>query len=236
VYDVIGTEARAPNAESAATQSPASPGTDVAWLVGVGDPADAPRASFVIVQELFMTELAQRADVVLPALSFAEREGTFTSGDRRVQRLYRALPALGQAKPDWWIIQEVAKRLGAVWNFQSAGQIFVELSQRNRYYVGLSYESISRVEEQWPPVGREDLYYGGTAYDNSGGVGGRYAAGAERDGFTPAVEPVSPPEPTIGALERLPRLLYQDGLLIRLSPPMASHIEYGPAALPRAAK
>ncbi len=58
-----------------------------------------------------MTELAKEADVVLPALSFAEREGTFTSGDRRVQRFYRALPPHGQAKPDWW----VAKKRPSSW-------------------------------------------------------------------------------------------------------------------------
>ena len=218
------------------SQTVAGANPDVAWLVGVGDAADAPQASFTIVQELFLTELAAKADVVLPALSFAERDGTFTSGDRRVQRLYRALPPLEQGKPDWWIFQEVAKRLGLSWNFASASQVFAELATHNPYYAGLSYEKLGRVESQWPPVGRDDLYYGGTVYDNSGGIGSRYAADAEQAGFNAAVEWLAPPEVTIGALQHLPRYLYQDGELIRRSKVLSAHIEYRETEVAHAAK
>ena len=209
---------------------------DVAWWIGVGDGEIVPQASFIVAQELFLTDLAKRADVVLPALSFAEREGTFTSGDRRVQRFYRALPGLGQGKPDWWIVQEVARRLGATWNYANAGQIFAEIAQRIPSYAALSYEAIGHVEAQWPPVGRGDLYYGGTVYDNSGGMGARYAADAEQPGFTAQIEPIAPPEATIEGLRRVGRLLYQDGELIRRSNVLAAHIVNGQAEIARAAR
>jgi NADH-quinone oxidoreductase subunit G len=196
--------------------------TDVAWLIGVGDEDDAPQAKFTIVQDILLSELAKRADVVLPALSFAEREGTFTSGDRRVQRFTRALPPIGNAKPDWWIVQEVAKRLGAMWSFGAASQIFAAIANETPHYADLSYELINKSEVQWPPVGRNDLYYGGTAYDSDGGVGARYASDKERGAITRF--DVQPTEPTIGALEREPRKLYQDGDLIRRSKIVDQHI------------
>ncbi|MCL4506558.1 MAG: NADH-quinone oxidoreductase subunit NuoG [Chloroflexi bacterium] len=208
----------------------------VAWLVGVGDGNAVPKAAFTVVQELFLTDLAKNADVVLPALSFAEREGTFTSGDRRVQRFYRALPPLGQARADWWIIQEVAKRLGAKWDYKDAGQIFGDLAGHNALYAGLTYASLGQVEAQWPPVGRADLYYGGAVYDNSGGIGARYAAGAERAGFMPAVEWVTAPDADIEALQRLPRMLYQDGELIGRSKVLAGHIQFNETEIARAAR
>ncbi|MDW8350286.1 MAG: NADH-quinone oxidoreductase subunit NuoG [Anaerolineae bacterium] len=197
---------------------------EVAWLIGVGEAGDVPEADFVIVQELFMTEIARRADVVLPALSFAEREGTFTSGDRRVQRFYRALPPLGEAKPDWWIAQEIAKRLGHSWSFQSPQHIFADLARNIPHYGELSYDAISKSEPQWPPMGRDDLYYGGTVYDNTGGLGVRYACDAERDPSVVRPYEVVVPEPTIAGLERGARPLYRDGELIRRSAVLAAHI------------
>ena len=202
---------------------------DVAWLVGAGDPDDAPKAGFTIVQDLFLTDLAARSDVVLPALSFAERDGTFTSGDRRVQRFYRALPPLGQAKPDWWIIQEVAKRLGAGSHYTGAESIFVDLTAGVAGYAGLSYQLLSQTAEQWPPMGRADLYYGGTVYDNTGGLGIRYPAGVEQPGFQPQVQWLPAPEPSIDALRRPVRALYQDGELIRRSAVLSAHIIRGDA-------
>ena len=206
--------------KQAQTQTP----TDVAWLVGVGDAVDAPKAGFTIVQDLFLTDLAKDADVVLPALSFAEREGTFTSGDRRIQRFYRTLPPLGNAKPDWWVFQEVAKLLNANWNFWSAQQIFEAIAAEVPAYAGVSYAAISQSEAQWPPMGREDLYYGGTVYDNAGGIGVRYAADAERAGFAAQVVNVTAPEPTLEALNRKARMLYQAGELIKRSSVIQSHV------------
>ena len=198
--------------------------TDVAWLIGVGDKSDVPTAKFTVVQEILMTELAKQADLVLPALSFAEREGTFTSGDRRVQRFYRALPPQAQAKPDWWIAQELAKRLGFGYGFQGAVQIFADIARTNVSYAGLSYESLSQTEAQWPPMGRGDLYYGGTVYDNTGGLGVRTASDAERDASSIGKYEVKPTEPTISGLERVAPNLYRDGELVRRSPVIDGHI------------
>jgi NADH-quinone oxidoreductase subunit G len=200
----------------------AASSADVAWLIGVGEAEDAPQARFTIVQDILMTELATGADVVLPALSFAEREGTFTSGDRRVQRFYRALPGLAQAKPDWWIATEVARRLGHDWKLQGPAQIFADIARSLPRYAELSYDAVSKGAAQWPPMGREDLYYGGTAYDNTGGIGVRYAADAES--AVPARYDVSVPEPTIAGLERAPKMLYRDGELIRRSKVVQTHV------------
>jgi len=169
-----------------------------------------------------MTELASQADVVLPASSFAERDGSYTSGDRRVQRFYRALPAAGQARPDWWIAQEVARKLGAEWRYEGAGQIFADIVTQIPGYASLSYEALAKGEEQWPPMGRGDLYYGGTVYDNEGGLGVRYVAEAEVG--TVARYEVGAPIAALSGLERPERMLYQDGELIRRSHVMASHV------------
>ncbi|MCS6773387.1 MAG: molybdopterin-dependent oxidoreductase, partial [Thermoflexales bacterium] len=192
------------------------------WLAGVGADEPVPGAGYVIVQDILMTERARRADLVLPALSFAEREGTFTSGDRRVQRFYRGLPPLGEAKPDWWVFAEVAKRLGARWSYTSPAAIFAEITRQVSRYSSLSYEAIGRSEPQWPPMGRADLYYGGTAYDNTGGLGARYPADVELQPLPPFE--VNVPAPTLAGLERGPRLLYRDGELIRRSPVLRAHV------------
>jgi NADH-quinone oxidoreductase subunit G len=160
--------------------------------------------------------------VVLPAASFAERDGSYTSGDRRVQRFYRALPAAGQARPDWWIAQEVARKLGADWRYDGAAQIFADIAAQTPGYAGLAYEALARSEEQWPPMGRGDLYYGGTVYDNTGGIGVRYAADAEA--AAPARYEVGPMASTIEGVQRPERMLYQDGELIRRSKVVASHV------------
>ena len=68
---------------------------------------------FFVFQDLFLNETAQFADVVLPAASFAEKDGTFTNTERRVQRVRKAIEPIGESKPDWWIVSEIAKRMGA---------------------------------------------------------------------------------------------------------------------------
>lgn len=83
---------------------------------------------FFVVQDIFFSRTAQYADVILPAAPSLEKEGTFTNTERRVQRLYQALPTLGDSKPDWWIIQEIANRLGANWTYDSPSDIFSEMA------------------------------------------------------------------------------------------------------------
>ncbi|MEP7359476.1 MAG: molybdopterin-dependent oxidoreductase, partial [Anaerolineales bacterium] len=159
-------------------------GAKASWIVGadpVGDgrlTAGALRANgFVVVQELFLSETAQAADVVLPAASWAEREGTFTNGERRVQRFYPAIPAKG--KPDYEIAAELARRLGVSLP-RHASLLFLEIAASVPAYAGLSYQKLAEVVEQFPDVGGRDLYYGGTSYTNSQGLGVQVPSGAER--------------------------------------------------------
>jgi formate dehydrogenase alpha subunit len=107
---------------------------------------------FLVVQDIFPSETAQLAHVVLPAASFAERDGTFTATDRRIQRLRKAIEPLGEAKADWEIICLLAQRMGASgFDFASPAEIMDESASLTPIYGGVSYE---RLEElgflQWP--------------------------------------------------------------------------------------
>jgi NADH-quinone oxidoreductase subunit G len=141
---------------------------------------------FMIVQELFLTETAQRADVVFPARSFIERAGTFTSGERRVQSFSQALEPQGETHPDWQIITNLADRLDLSLPYTSAIAVFEQMVASTPSYEGLTYEALSKTDTQWPPVGGEDLYFGGTAFKNRHGIGVQVAPGAG-DGSSPSM-------------------------------------------------
>ena len=195
-------------------------------LIAAADPvgddpgtADAlEKLDFLVVQELFLTETARRADVVLPALSFAEREGTYTSGDRRVQRFYQALPPLGEGRPDWQILTRLGRRLGLDWPYRTAEEVFQALVSAVPIYAGLSYERLAETEPQWPPVGREDLYFSGTAYQNEGGLGCRWPSLVEQDPTLARPAWVPLPVPPARPPETVPvRRLMRAGTLINRS-------------------
>lgn len=97
---------------------------------------------FFVVQDIFLSRTAQYADVVLPAAPSLEKDGTFTNTERRVQRLYQALPVLGDSKPDWWIVQQIANRLGANWNYSHPSEIFAEMASLSPLFGGASYEGL----------------------------------------------------------------------------------------------
>ncbi len=137
-------------------------------------------AKFVVVQELFQTKTADLADVVLPARAYTERDGTFTSGERRVQRFYPAVPPLGETKADYAITAEIAKKLGINLEGSSPVLVFEKLAASVKNFEGLSYAKLAEVSEQWPIVGRGDLYYGGTTYENTQGLGAGLVSAAER--------------------------------------------------------
>lgn len=88
---------------------------------------------FFVVQDCFLSRTAQYADVILPAAPSLEKEGTFTNTERRVQRLYQALPTLGESKADWEILQAVARRLGADWQYNHPSDIFDEMASLSPY-------------------------------------------------------------------------------------------------------
>lgn len=97
---------------------------------------------FMVVQDLFLTETAQKADVVLPAASWAERDGTFTNTERRVQLFQRALEPAPHALPDWEIVQDLAKQFGAKWNYGSAKDVMDEIVRTVPLYAKMSYERL----------------------------------------------------------------------------------------------
>lgn len=113
---------------------------------------------FLVVSELFMTETAQLADVVLPVASFAEKDGTFTNTERRVQRVRKAIEPIGECRTDWEIVCEVAKRLGASaeqWSYTSAETIMKEIASFTPSYAGITYARIDAKGLQWPVPNQE---------------------------------------------------------------------------------
>ncbi|PSW24369.1 formate dehydrogenase subunit alpha [Photobacterium swingsii] len=113
---------------------------------------------FLVVQDIFLTETAQYADVVLPSCSFAEKEGHFTNTERRVQRISKAVNPPGEAKEDWRIIQDVAQAMGADWQYTSVKDITEEITQVTPQYAGIHWDRVGRDGLQWPC--RDDNHQG----------------------------------------------------------------------------
>jgi NADH-quinone oxidoreductase subunit G len=135
---------------------------------------------FLVVQDLFLTESAKLADVVLPAQSFIEREGTMTNAERRVQRFYPAIPNLGMTLPDFTIAAHLGQRVGVELEARHPVLVMEQIARQTKEYAEVSYKKVSSIVEQWPPVGGSDLYYGGTSYENSQGLGVQVQSTAER--------------------------------------------------------
>ncbi len=105
---------------------------------------------FLVVQDIFLSETAQLADVVLPSASFAEKIGHFTNTERRVQALSPALTSPGEAKDDWWIITQIANAMGGNWHYQSVEQINEEMCEVTPQYAGISWDKVGSEGIQWP--------------------------------------------------------------------------------------
>ncbi len=105
---------------------------------------------FLCVQDIFLTETAEFADVILPATSFFEKDGTYTNSDRRVQVGQTALEAPGQARLDWQIVAEIATRMGYAMQYGSAEEIFAEFTSLAPSYAGLDYENLKPSGKLWP--------------------------------------------------------------------------------------
>ncbi len=165
------------------------------------------QGGFLVVQELFLTETARLADVVLPAQAFTEREGTFTSGERRVQRYYPAVPARPEARPDYAITAGLAALLDIELEGRIPSRIMARLAEQVPDYRDITYRRLSEAPPQWPIVGgRDDRYYGGTAYENSQGLGVQLMPVVQR-GQAPTLawlEPPSPVEHPEGSLLAVP--------------------------------
>lgn len=105
---------------------------------------------FLVVQDIFLNETAELADVVLPASSFAEKDGTFTNTERRVQRVRKAIDNIGDSKEDWVIFMELMNRFGYVKRYNHPSEIMDEIAELTPSYRGISYDRIEEKGIQWP--------------------------------------------------------------------------------------
>jgi formate dehydrogenase major subunit len=109
------------------------------------------KLDFLVVQDIFFSNTCKYADVVLPGAPSLEKEGTFTSTERRIQRLYQVLEPLEGCKPDWKITQEIANRLGAGWHYQHPSEIMDETASLTPLFAGVNYERLAGYKSlQWP--------------------------------------------------------------------------------------
>ncbi|MEE9520317.1 MAG: molybdopterin-dependent oxidoreductase, partial [Dehalococcoidales bacterium] len=109
------------------------------------------KLDFFVAQDIFLSEIAQLADIVLPAASFAEKDGTFTNTERRVQRVRKAVEPAGDSKPDWWITCQLARRMGSKgFDFENASQIMDEIASLTPSYGGISYRRLEEGGLHWP--------------------------------------------------------------------------------------
>ena len=110
----------------------------------------------LVVQDLFLTETAFHADVVLPASAFPEKDGTFTNTNRQVQMGRKALPLPGDARQDLWIIQEIARRIGLDWRYDGPADVFAEIRECIAPMRGITWDRLTREHSVTYPVDRED--------------------------------------------------------------------------------
>lgn len=204
------------------------------WFVGEADPvaedvhmaqalADA---EFVVAATQFMTPTAAQADIVLPIQSFAEREGTFTNGMRRVQRFYMAQTPLEGTLPAWKAFAHISGRMKDGERPRiSVALVMRDITQHVLRYADMTYPNLAKVTVQYPLIGGEDVYYGGTAYANHGGLGVQWPANAEKEKYDLHVRPVDTTAPEIDGLMVVPvRLLYNREVLFAPSVVMHQRI------------
>jgi formate dehydrogenase major subunit len=105
---------------------------------------------FLVVQDIFLTETAEFADVVLPATSYLEKEGTYTNTDRRVQIGRKVLEAPGQAREDWRVVCDIANRIGLPMDYESPREVFDEMVGLTTNYAGLTYDNLGPMGKLYP--------------------------------------------------------------------------------------
>ena len=108
------------------------------------------KLDLLVVQDIFLNETARMADVVLPSSAWAEKDGTYSSTERRVQRIRKAVVPPKQAKDDWQILTQLANRMGANWQYACAKDIMQEINANTASYKGITYERIEEVGLHWP--------------------------------------------------------------------------------------
>ena len=109
------------------------------------------KLEFLVVQDIFLSETAELADVILPGVSFAEKDGTFTNTERRVQRVRKAIEPIGDSRPDWQIICHLGKKMGNKgFDFAHPSQVMDEIALLTPSYGGISYQRLENGGLQWP--------------------------------------------------------------------------------------
>jgi NADH-quinone oxidoreductase subunit G len=200
------------------------------YVMGCDPVRDVPgfrKPNFLVVQDLFLTETGKQADVVLPAQSWAEREGTFTNTERRVQLFRQAIKPHGEAHPDWVIVQEIARGMGAQWNYRSAAEVMNEIAQLIPLYAGLTYERLAVTMRERSSVlttGGESLepvqFALGELFGDVSGVQWRSVAQANPNATFDLkwVTPVASQQSPVNSLNlALARSLYDRGTLVNSS-------------------
>ncbi|MCY3834447.1 MAG: molybdopterin-dependent oxidoreductase, partial [Chloroflexi bacterium] len=146
------------------------------------DPAAATwlsQVKTVIYANFFDDGISEFADYVLPIQSFAERDGSFVNGERRVQRFYTAQGPMGQSLPAWKLFGGLRQELDGGHLKPSAAAVMLDLSANVDEFAGMRYKELAKVKREFPDVGGRDQYYGGTAYANTGGLGIQIPARAD---------------------------------------------------------
>jgi formate dehydrogenase alpha subunit len=105
---------------------------------------------FLVVQDLFMTHIGSYAQVILPGVSFAEKDGTFTNMERRVQRVRKAISPVGDSRPDWKILCDLSTKMGYPLGYQSPAEIMEEITSLVPFYAGANYSNLEKGGIQWP--------------------------------------------------------------------------------------
>jgi formate dehydrogenase major subunit/formate dehydrogenase alpha subunit len=113
------------------------------------------KLDFLVVQDIFMTETARLADVVLPSACFAEKDGTFTNTERKVQRVRRAVNPPGEAREDWDILCDLSTRMGYEMHYENAREIMEEIARVTPSYCGITYDRLEEEEIHWPCTGTD---------------------------------------------------------------------------------
>lgn len=148
------------------------------YIAGADPAADDPalkvaieKAGFVMVQDLFLTETAKLADVVLPAQAVVEHDGTLVSGERRVQKFAAAVPSPAETKSDREVVSALLENMGGMALPSGAQDLFELMAKEEPGLSSLNFAALGEIREQWPLVDRNEVYYGGTGYDNQFGLG-----------------------------------------------------------------
>jgi len=157
---------------------------------------------FLVVQDIFLTETAEMADVVLPAACFAEKDGSFTNTERRVQRVNKAVNPPGAAKADWEIIIEISNRIGYKMHYDSVEEILDEISEVTPIYGGIKHNRLGNLGLQWPCI---DENHPGTQYLHKG----EFARGKGKFHPISYIPPIESVDDDYNFIMMTGRILYQ---------------------------